>query len=146
MYNGIADNMIMVINSINKQLDTLKSTVKYFKTLEKDIRNCRGAATQGARNGNSRSARGVSRNSQNATRRNPNNRTNTNRNSNTEEVVVQLVNWYHNFGNGTKAYKRLDWEGAAYIYDYHTRQYLGAYDESRNRLRTMIADPLRWAV
>ena len=58
-----------------------------------------------------------------------------------EEVPVQMVNWEHDFGEGSKTYKRLDYEGRTYIYNHETRVYLGAYVEKTNKLKK-LPDPL----
>ena len=58
-----------------------------------------------------------------------------------DEVPVQMVNWEHDFGEGSKTYKRLDYEGRTYIYNHETRVYLGAYVEKTNKLKK-LPDPL----
>jgi hypothetical protein len=60
----------------------------------------------------------------------------------TEVVEVHLVDWEHDFGTGSKTYKRLDDEGMTYIYDHETRKYLGAYVEKTNKLKPSVPDPL----
>jgi hypothetical protein len=59
-----------------------------------------------------------------------------------EEVPVKLVEWEHDFGKGSKTYKRLDYEGMTYVYDNESREYLGAYVEKTNKLKKAVADPL----
>jgi hypothetical protein len=60
----------------------------------------------------------------------------------TELVEVRLVDWEHDFGTGSRTYKRLDDDGMTYIYDYETRKYLGAYVEKTNKLKPSVPDPL----
>jgi hypothetical protein len=60
----------------------------------------------------------------------------------TEVVEVHLVDWEHDFGTGSRTYKRLDDDGMTYIYDYETRKYLGAYVEKTNKLKPSVPDPL----
>jgi hypothetical protein len=59
-----------------------------------------------------------------------------------EVVEVHLVDWEHDFGTGSRTYKRLDDEGMTYIYDHETRKYLGAYVEKTNKLKPSVPDPL----
>jgi hypothetical protein len=59
-----------------------------------------------------------------------------------EEVPVNLVEWKHDFGKGEQTYKRLDYEGRAYIYELETKKYLGVFVEKTNKLNTKVADPL----
>ena len=59
-----------------------------------------------------------------------------------EEVPVKLVEWEHDFGKGSKTYKRLDYEGMTYVYDNESREYLGAFVEKTNKLKKGVADPL----
>ena len=49
--------------------------------------------------------------------------------------------WEHNFGKGMKTYERADVDGMAYIYDADTKEYLGAWIESTNKLNKKIPDP-----
>jgi hypothetical protein len=59
-----------------------------------------------------------------------------------EEVPVHLVDWENDFGEGVKAYKRLDYEGRTYVYELETKKYLGAYVKKSNTLKPSIPDPL----
>jgi hypothetical protein len=60
-----------------------------------------------------------------------------------EEVPVPVVmaDWEHDFGTGKQTYKRLDFEGIAYIFS-QDKEYLGAYIEKTNKLKKSVPNPL----
>jgi hypothetical protein len=59
-----------------------------------------------------------------------------------EEVPVELVDWEHDFGTGSKLYKLLSYEGMEYVYDHESREYLGAYVKKTNKLKKSVPNPL----
>jgi hypothetical protein len=139
MYDGMADNIMHIISRMKHELDSLKRATKHFKSLETELRECKAALTRRRRNENAGGAVATpSRNRRDASRRARNNTSN----SNIEEVEVEMVDWAHDFGDGMKTYKRIDYEGISYIYDMETRRYLGAYIARTNKLKKSIPDPL----
>ncbi len=63
-----------------------------------------------------------------------------------DEVEVESESWQYDFGDGSKTYERLVYDTTTYIYDIHTKHYLGAYNPANNTLDSSVPDILVNAV
>lgn len=64
------------------------------------------------------------------------------RDAENSEQTIQLEDWRHNFGDGSKLYKLLYYDGASYVYDHKSHNYLGAFIVNTNSLDSSVPLPL----
>jgi hypothetical protein len=58
-----------------------------------------------------------------------------------EDDNIKFYKWSHNFGKKLMDYNRLEYNEIIYLYDYKTKEYIGAYDEKANTINKSIPDP-----